>query len=453
MADGNGTDVSTELVDVLTELTDGAGVPGIAAGVLVDGEAYTAGVGTTSVDHPQDVDAGTLFQVGSVSKTFTSALVMQLVEEARVDLDDPVARHLPALGAATGLDTEAITIEHLLSHQAGFDGDHLFTAQRADDLGDLAAARRLFEPGTGFSYSNAGFSIAGAVIEAVTGRGFEDVARTRLLKPLGMRRGRLAADAVITHKVAMPHVTLGDETFVLRAGGWQPGWELGPLDRAAGGLIASADHLLRWCRFQLDGLADDGTALSATRAWSGCTPRSSRRRRLTRMALDWFVHEVDGATYVAHGGETPGYLTDLTVAPAGPSASRAPRTRSRGPVCSAVRRWALERFAGITEVDPPPTRPSPSTPTGSPAATSTRSAGSTSPPATRTGRSGRGDAPRRRRLAAPGAAADHHRRQRALRLRLDRRTGRRPHLPLRPRRPRLARRLDQSGFRRALRVD
>ena len=355
MADGNRTDISTELADVLTDLIDGAGVPGIAAGVLVAGETYTAGVGTTSVDHPQDVDAGTLFQVGSVSKTFTSALVMQLVEDGRIDLDDPVARHLPALGAATGLDTEAITIEHLLSHQAGFDGDHLFTARRADDLADLAAARRLFEPGTGFSYSNAAFSIAGAVIEAVTGRGFEDVARTRLLNPLGMRSAGWRADAVITHKVAMPHVTLGDETFVLRAGGWQPGWELGPLDRAAGGLIASADHLLRWSRFQLDGLADDGTALLSVESLERLHAPIVEATPTTRIALDWFVHEVDGATYVAHGGETPGYLTDLTVAPAAAvGVACTTNALNGGPLCSAVRRWALERFAGISEVDPAP---------------------------------------------------------------------------------------------------
>src|SRR6478672_2210168 len=102
--------IADELADILQSVSMEHGVPGASAGVLVDGEVHAVGVGTTSVEHPQAVDAATLFQVGSVSKTFTSAAVMLLVEDGSVDLDDPVARHLPALGPATGLDTEAITV-------------------------------------------------------------------------------------------------------------------------------------------------------------------------------------------------------------------------------------------------------------------------------------------------------------------------------------------------------
>jgi CubicO group peptidase (beta-lactamase class C family) len=346
-------EIATELADLLRSVAEEHGVPGASAGVLVDGEVHAVGIGTTSVEHPQAVDPGTLFQVGSVSKTFTSAAVMQLVEAGSVDLDDPVARHLPDLGPATGLDTEAITVEHLLSHQAGFDGDHLFTSRRADDLTELADARRFFEPGAGVSYSNAGFSIAGAVIEAVAGEAFEDVVGRRLLRPLGMRTAGFRADAVITNKVAMPHLTLDDETFVLRGGGWQRGWELGRLDRAAGGLIASVDHLLRWCTFQLDGLADDGTALLSAESLERLHTPVVEVTPTERIGLDWFVEEIDGTTVIAHGGETPGYLTDLTLVPEQAVGVVSTTNAVNGsPVTRAVRRWALDRFAGLTETDP-----------------------------------------------------------------------------------------------------
>ena len=281
MADGNRTDISTELADVLTDLIDGAGVPGIAAGVLVAGETYTAGVGTTSVDHPQDVDAGTLFQVGSVSKTFTSALVMQLVEDGRIDLDDPVARHLPALGAATASTPRPSPIEHVLSHQAGFDGDHLFAAASRRPRRPRPAPGACSSRATGFSYVERRASpIAGAVIEAVTGRALRGRSPdTRLLDPLGVRSAGWRADAVITHKVAMPHVTLGDETFVLRAGGWQPGWELGPLDRAAAGSSPPPTTCCAGPGSSSTASPTTGPRCSASRAWSGCTPRSWRRRR------------------------------------------------------------------------------------------------------------------------------------------------------------------------------
>lgn len=99
------------------------GVPGAAAGVLVGDEAITAAAGTTNVEHPLPVDDATLFQVGSITKTFTSAAVLLLVEQALVGLDDPVRRPLPDLAERTGLDADRITVEHLLSHQAGVDGD------------------------------------------------------------------------------------------------------------------------------------------------------------------------------------------------------------------------------------------------------------------------------------------------------------------------------------------
>ena len=104
--------------------------PGATAGVLVGDDGATAAWGVTNVEFPMPVSPASLFQVGSISKTFTSAAVMLLVQEGRLALEDPVARHLPELGPATGLDFEAITVELALSHQAGFDGDHLFVRAR-----------------------------------------------------------------------------------------------------------------------------------------------------------------------------------------------------------------------------------------------------------------------------------------------------------------------------------
>ena len=122
-------------------------------------------------------------------------------------------------------------------------------------------ARRLFPPGTGFSYSNAGFSIAGAVIAAVTGQTFEAFTRERLLRPLDMTSACFTADEAITYSVATPHWIYGDRALVIRGAGWQPGWELGPVDRPAAGLIASVEHLMTWCRFQQTGTAIDGSTI------------------------------------------------------------------------------------------------------------------------------------------------------------------------------------------------
>src|SRR4051812_14529011 len=135
----------------LAQAAGGEGVPGAVVGVLLGDEEHVCTYGVGSADHPRPVSGDTLFQVGSISKTFASAAVMVLVERGRLALDDPIARHLPGLAAATGLDTEAMTVEHALSHQSGFDGDHLLVVGAGRGLDALADARRLFPPGRGVS--------------------------------------------------------------------------------------------------------------------------------------------------------------------------------------------------------------------------------------------------------------------------------------------------------------
>jgi CubicO group peptidase (beta-lactamase class C family) len=344
-----------ELAEVLGAACADHGTPGAAVGVMVGDQVHVATHGVASRELGQPVTPATLFQVGSITKTFTSAAVMVLAQEGRLDLDDPVARHLPDLAGTTGLDLEAITIEHLLSHQGGFDGDHLLVEQEGTDLGALATARRMFPPGSGFSYSNAGFSIAGAVLEAVSGQSFEDVVRDRLLAPLGMTRATFRADEAITHPVALPHWVKGDVARVLRGGGWQPGWELAPLDRPAGGLIASAEDLIGWCRFQLTGVDVAGSEiLTAASLRRLHTPVVTADRR-DDIALDWFVREIDGLTTIGHGGTTAGYHSDLLIVPERRVAFVGLTNATTGSsVHRSVRPWVLERVAAMRDVDPQP---------------------------------------------------------------------------------------------------
>jgi len=347
--------IVAELTAVLREAAEAQGAPGAVTGVLVGDRSHVASYGVTSVEHPQALDARSLFQVGSISKTFTSAAVMVLVQEGKVALDDPVSRHLPDLAAATGLDLDSITVEHTLSHQSGFDGDHLFVDRETHDLAALADARRMFAPGTGFSYSNAGFSIAGAVIEAASRQTFESFVRTRLLLPLGMTSASFRADDAITHQVAMPHWLADGEAFVLRRLGWQPGWELGPVDRAAAGLIASVDHLLAWCRFQRTGLGLDGGVVLTPESLDRLHTPVVNANLLEDIGLDWFVEQPGGCTAIGHGGVTAGYVSDLVIVPDHElGIVTLTNATNGGAVNQVVRRWALDRFAGIVERDPEP---------------------------------------------------------------------------------------------------
>jgi CubicO group peptidase (beta-lactamase class C family) len=344
-----------ELTVALADAAAAHHVPGATAGILVGEDCFTASYGIRSADDPAPVRPDALFQVGSISKTFTGAAVMLLVQEGKVALEDPVARHLPDLGPATGLDFGTITVEQVLSHQAGFDGDHFFVQREWDDLTVLASARRLFEPGTGYSYSNAGFSVAGAVVAAVSGQPYERFVRERLLLPLGMLSACFTADAAITHPVTTPHWVFGDRAHPIRGAGWQPRWELGPVDRPAAGLVASVEHLMTWCRFQQTGTAiDDSPILSPESLVRLHTPVVTADA-LDAVGLDWHVRALGGVRSIGHGGVTAGYVSDLVVVPERDFAFVGLTNATNGAVVNdAVRRWALQRFAGIEERDPAP---------------------------------------------------------------------------------------------------
>lgn len=347
--------IEAELESVLRTAAAEHHVPGAVAGLLVRDQTYTAVHGVTNVEFPAPVTPASMSQVASITKTFTAAAVMILVQEGRLRLDDPVAAHLPKLGPDTGLDFDAITVEMVISHQSGFDGDHLFVERITDDLSRLADARRLFRPGEDYSYNNAGFSVAGAVIEAVAGQSFDSFVRERLLIPLGMAAATFTADEAITYSVMVPHVVLEDQAYVIRRAGWQPGWELGPIDRAAAGLIASVEHLLAWCRFQRTGTALDGTVILSPESLERLHTPVVTADLTEAVALDWSVRDLDGAGSIGHGGVTAGHVSDLVVVPERDFAFVGLTNATNGAsVNQAVRRFALERFAGIDERDPDP---------------------------------------------------------------------------------------------------
>src|SRR5262245_22703082 len=112
-------------------------VPGLALGVLRDGEVRAWGFGVGSIETLQPVPPETLFQVGSITKVFTTTVVMQLVDEGKLALDAPIITYLPELRLSDDATTRAVTMRHLLTHTAGFFGD------RFDDygVGDDALAK------------------------------------------------------------------------------------------------------------------------------------------------------------------------------------------------------------------------------------------------------------------------------------------------------------------------
>jgi CubicO group peptidase (beta-lactamase class C family) len=161
---------------VTTQATE-LGVPGVAVGVLLDGQEIYASHGVTSLANPAPVDEKTLFHLASVSKTFTATALMRLVAEGKVDLDAPVRRYVPELKLADEQAAAQITVLNLLNHTAGLDWNLIDDGEGDRSLAGLVAKLPqlplIAPPGARSSYSQAGYNLAGRIVEKVTGLPFE----------------------------------------------------------------------------------------------------------------------------------------------------------------------------------------------------------------------------------------------------------------------------------------
>lgn len=179
----------------------GAGVVGAIATVTENGETVvrTAGVADLSTGAPIPTQPAQRTRVGSITKTFTSALVLQLVAEGKVRLDEPIDTYLPGLLRGDGIDGRAITVRQVLRHQSGlpdFADDPRVDEYRAglenrtmtptDGIAMVNSGRAVFAPGERYEYSNANYFVAGLLIERVTGAPYAEELERRILKPLGL---------------------------------------------------------------------------------------------------------------------------------------------------------------------------------------------------------------------------------------------------------------------------
>ena len=343
----------SELQDFVSEKARELEVPGVAAGVVVDGVEHVAFAGVTSVENPLDVDDRTLFQFGSTGKTYTATAVLRLVERGLVDLDAPVRTYVPELKLQDEEVAEKVTVLQLLNHTAGWAGDSLKDTGDGDDCLDryvahMADLQQVTPLGATVSYNNASLSLAGHVVARVTGTTFEQAVKDLLLDPLGMDMTFFKPADVMTRRFAVGHERHDDGRITIA----RP-WNLPRSGAPAGGMTANLADQLTWARFHLG----DGTAADGTRVLS--------EELLTRMqeptvempgsalgdavGIGWLLKDVGGVRLVGHGGTTNGQHSDFTLVPSrGFAVTCMTNCGPNGPQLNhAVTNWALEHFLGV----------------------------------------------------------------------------------------------------------
>jgi CubicO group peptidase (beta-lactamase class C family) len=290
-------------------------VPGVAVGIVKAGRVETRVFGVTSVENPQPITIDTVFPIMSITKTVGATAMMRLVQEGKVATDAPVQKYLPDFRVKDEAASRAVTIAHLLSHTSGWEGQltvedrgtdtlNYFTTAGHKDLPQLAA------PGEVWSYNNAGFGVAGRVIEVVTGKTIHTALRDLVFAPLDLSRAFTQTGTAMTHRFAMAHrQNNAGRTEVIRP------FEL-PVSTVAGGGAMSLENLVRYAQFHLkSGVAAGQQVLSSTLAQQMRTSVIRKNATTDEMGLGWHLRRVGGVVTAAQGGTGGGHCLHVQLVP------------------------------------------------------------------------------------------------------------------------------------------
>jgi CubicO group peptidase (beta-lactamase class C family) len=265
---------------------------------------YKKGFGLANMEWGQPNGPDTKFLIGSLTKQFTAMLIMQLVEEGRIDLEGMITDYLPDYRPDTG---RQVTVHHLLTHTSGIPNYTALPGFWTDTIHQSMTRERFvetmcsgdleFEPGATFRYCNTGYYLLGLIVEQLTGREFEDVLWEKILDPAGMEDSGLYRPEVILKKRASGYYRNLDwyvnADFVA-----QPDFYV----FSAGGMYSTVEDLYRWDQ-----------ALYTEQLLSEKYKKIMFTPYLNNYACGWGVRKIplgatgDSTTTITHTGDAPGF--------------------------------------------------------------------------------------------------------------------------------------------------
>lgn len=317
-------EISGWLAERLPQLLAEHQVPGAAIGVHADGQVIDFASGVLSTATGVEATADSVFQIGSITKTWTATLIMQLADEGLLDIDAPVKRYLPGFTVADAQASRVMTTRQLLCHTAGFEGDIFTDTGPGDDcvekyVGTLATDPQLFAPGEMFSYNNAGFCVLGRIVEVLRGKQFDQALRDHLFTPLGLTHAATDPYSAIMYRAAIGHLQHDPDEPPAPA----PVWALVRSNAPAGAMLAMRPRdLLAFARMHMAG----GTAADGTRVLSEESVKTMVEPQVslpplglmgTHWGLGWEMFDWPGAEnpVVGHDGGTIGQSAFLRMVP------------------------------------------------------------------------------------------------------------------------------------------
>lgn len=277
-------------------------IPGLVLAVVQEGRtAKCQGYGFANLEWRTPVAEDTVFEIGSITKQFTAALVLMLVEEGKLGLDDRLGRQLAGLPETW----TNITVRHLLTHTSGlknynnlpgFEVSRRLTAARF--IKALGAQPLESEPGERFAYCNSGYNLLGYLLEQISGERYWDLLARRIFKPLEMTSGRSRDLRAVIPK---------------RAAGYEletEGWSHRDADLtdvfAAGAILSTVTDLVKW-----NAALDARRLLRPASYQQMWTPVTLKSGRTYPYGFGWRLADYKGRKCIGHSGSTAGFSASL----------------------------------------------------------------------------------------------------------------------------------------------
>lgn len=287
-------------------------LPGCAIAIVADDKkVYSKGFGYADVEAKNEIDASdTIFQIGSISKSFTATLAAQLVDEKKITWNDKLSLFLPN----SKVPESPITLLHLAQHTSGLPGDPPNLRRKHGDypvlafthfelyLG-LAKSKLRFKPGSRWSYSNFGYAVLGHALEKRTNTPYETLVNKRLFEPLKMKSSTVTVWPEFKNRLAKPyHLNEGELAE------YDCPWDQEALS-PAGGISATVNDLAKYMMFQIRASKSDDNEI-------GQLQNPSIEAGSSRYGKGWFVEQIPGlGKVVSVGGDVDGYVGEIVFAP------------------------------------------------------------------------------------------------------------------------------------------
>ena len=318
------TNTLNDLDSIVNDALDVFNVPGVAIGIVVDGKVVLSkGYGYRNLDQSLPTTENTLFAIGSCTKAFTTFILGQLVDEGKINWDDPVITYIPEFRLMDQYTTHHITIRDLVAHRSGMARHDMLWFNSGFTRSDVIKSLQYLEPACKlrekFQYNNLMYTVAGILIEKVTGQTWEEALSSRIFTPLAMLNSNDSEkESQKSKDFSMPYAEVAG---AVKAIPFRSIHSVAP----AGAINSSVSDMLKWVQLQLS----DGTLLdkhfirketlqemhTIQMSMAASTPDDEVYH--FGYGLGWCTGIYRGHYYLHHGGGVDGFISQVSLLPQG----------------------------------------------------------------------------------------------------------------------------------------